>query len=251
MSRKKPRKPEPRHEQSFSKRKPQQSSPPPPRADLLPLAPKTAGQEELIDAIQRNEITICDGPAGTGKTLISFGSALHYRLSDKNIKRIVICRPTIAAGDDDDIGYLPGDLNEKMGPFIAPFVRDSAPLLIDTDMHLNPQDYKQFVENFLMSLDIEIVPLMFMRGRTFNNSFVILDEAQNCTKNDFKLFLTRIGKNSKVVIEGDSTQADRDNGYLTELQKDLAYMNKVAIVKLDGKDIVRNPLIAEILKRID
>jgi phosphate starvation-inducible PhoH-like protein len=175
---------------------------------------------------------------------------LHYRVSEKNIKRIVIVRPTIPAGDDDDIGYLPGDLNEKMGPFIAPFVRDSAPLLIETPGYMNPQEYKQFVENFLTSLDIEIVPLMFMRGRTFNNSFVILDEAQNCTKNDFKLFLTRIGKHCKVIIEGDSTQADRDNGYLPELKKDLAYMDHVSIVNLDGKDIVRNPLIAEILKRI-
>lgn len=257
MSRKRSRKPDNNENRSDTRkdsrgpvrRKPDQ---PPVRLGLLqPLIPKTRGQEDLLDSIRQKQITICDGVAGTGKTFLSFGSALHARESDKNIKRVVIVRPTLPAGDDDDIGFLPGSLEDKMGPFVAPLIKDSAPLLIEADVHLNATEYKEFVESYLKAIDIEIVPLAFLRGRTFNNAFIILDEAQNCTEADFKLFLTRIGKNSKVVIEGDSTQSDREDGYLSQLQDLLADMPEIGIVHLEGTDIVRNPLISDILRRFD
>jgi phosphate starvation-inducible PhoH-like protein len=217
---------------------------------LQPLVPKTRGQEDLIEAINTSDITICDGPAGTGKTYISFGSALHARLNDPDIRRIVIVRPTIPAGEDDPIGFLPGDLNDKMAPFVAPLMKDSAAQLIHSDYHMDAVEYQEFLNDLVARLDIEIAPLAFIRGRTFNNSFVILDEAQNCTKNDFKLFLTRIGKNSRVIVEGDSSQSDREDGYLTQLQGLLEGMERVSVVKLHSCDIIRNELIAEILRRL-
>lgn len=216
---------------------------------LQPLNPQTRGQADLLEAINTSDITICDGPAGTGKTFISFGSALHARLEDPDIKRIIIVRPTIPAGDDDPLGALPGTLEEKMAPLVAPLMKDAAPQLIHTPHYMDAIEYQEFLADLVARLDIEIVPLAFLRGRTFNNSFVILDEAQNCTKNDFKLFLTRIGKYSRVVIEGDSTQSDREDGYLTQLQGLLLEMDRVSVVKLGFEDIVRNELIGEILRR--
>lgn len=223
--------------------------PPTRRVNLLPITPQTRGQEDLIEAIATSDITVCDGPAGSGKSLISFGSALHYRESDHHIKRIVVVRPILPAGDDDEIGYLPGGVDEKLGPYTAPLFRDAASLLIECEDRLSTQEYNEMVKEYLASLDVEVIPLSMLRGRSLNNSFIILDEAQNCTKSDFKLFLTRIGKNSRVVIEGDSTQSDRDDGYLTQLQGTLAEMKRVSIVKLGSVDIVRSPLIAEILRR--
>lgn len=218
--------------------------------NLQPIEPQTPGQAELLDAIAANRIVICDGPAGTGKTFISFGSALHARLDDHRINKIVIVRPVIPAGEDDLLGYLPGDLNEKMRPFIAPLMKDAAPQLIEGDSYMDALDYQRFLAEVIARLDLEIVPLAFMRGRTFNNAFVILDEAQNCTKNDFKLFMTRIGKDSRIIIEGDSTQCDRDDGYLAQLQVDFKGMRDTAVVKLDDRDIVRDELIAEIIRRL-
>lgn len=219
------------------------------KSSLQDLEPQTDGQAELMDAIDTHDITICDGPAGTGKTLISFWSAIRYRISDPSIMKIVIVRPTLQSGEDDPLGHLPGDLNDKMGPFIAPFLKDSAPLLIKSDRYVDALDQKAYVQDVLLRLDIEIVPLAYMRGRTFNNSFIILDEAQNCTKSDFKLFLTRIGKDAKVIIEGDSTQSDREDGYLEKLQDIMGNFPEVAIVKMRSADIIRNPLIAKILVR--
>ena len=137
MSRKRSKKPEQENKQN-KRRAPEE---PIRKGSLQPIIPKTKGQEEFIDAIASHDITICDGPAGSGKSLIAFGSALHFRESDHRIKKIVIVRPVLPSGDDDELGALPGGLEEKMGPFIAPFVKDIAPLLIEADSSLTGNEY--------------------------------------------------------------------------------------------------------------
>lgn len=231
-------------------RKGQTLQPTRPRMSLLPITPKTPGQELLIDAIAKHEITICDGPAGTGKTLISFGSALHYRESDHRYKRIIIVRPVLPSGDDDEIGYLPGDINEKLGPYTAPLLRDAASLLIESEDHVSPQEYDEMLKEYLLSLAVEVIPLSMLRGRSLNNAFIILDEAQNCTMKDFELFVTRIGKNCKVIIEGDSSQSDREDSGLIELQDKFEGLSFVKNIRLAHSDIVRNANIAAMLKRL-
>lgn len=228
-----------------------QNNTPEDRGLLNKVIPKTAGQEILIDAIANNEIVIANGPAGSGKTYIAFGAALESYFKG-HCRRIIIVRPTLTAGDDDNIGYLPGDLYEKMTPFLAPLMRDSAPQL------LKPEVFRSFGDrsiidpmiSLLAKIDIEVVPLAFIRGRSFDNSFCILDEAQNCTTNDLKLFLTRIGKGSRTIIEGDATQSDRDNSGLIDVMQRLQGMDQVGIVQLTEADIIRNPLITHILKRL-
>lgn len=226
---------------------------------LLPLEPKSDGQEIFIRAINSKPIVICDGPAGSGKTIISFGSALRSCVHDPDIERIVVVRPTFTSSDEPELGFLPGALNDKMAPFMAPLLRDSAPLLFKKNTR-NAEDQrfverfgnrKENVAHFLSRFDIEIVPLQLMRGRSFHHSFIILDEAQNCSMSDFKLFLTRIGKKSRVVIEGDSTQKDRDNGALPTLMKKLQGLDCVALVKLNSDDIVRNTMISDLIQRLD
>lgn len=226
---------------------------------LAPLEPKSVGQEIFIKAIETKPIVICDGPAGSGKTIISFGSALRSCLYDDDIERIIIVRPTFTSSDEPELGYLPGTLDEKMAPFVAPLLRDSAPLLFRRTSR-NSGDQK-FIDRFgngrestshlLSRFDIEIIPLHMMRGRSLHSSFIILDEAQNCSMEDFKLFLTRIGKKSRVIIEGDSTQKDRENGALPLLMKKLVGLDFVGIVKLTSEDIVRNTLICDIIDRLD
>lgn len=226
---------------------------------LQPLEPKSVGQEIFLEAIKSKPIVICDGPAGTGKTLISFGSALRAYLADDVIERIIVVRPTFTASDEPELGFLPGSLNDKMAPFMAPLLRDSAPLLLKRPSR-NAED-QRFIDRFgsgrdstaslLAQFDIEVVPIHLMRGRTFNKAFIILDEAQNCSLADFKLFLTRIGKNSRVIIEGDSTQTDRENGALPLLMKKMAGSDYVGLVKLGPEDIIRNNLIADLIKRLD
>jgi phosphate starvation-inducible PhoH-like protein len=229
------------------------------KALLHPIVPKTVGQEIFLEAINEKPIVICDGPAGSGKTFLSFGSALKEYVSNPDIMRIIVVRPTFTAGDEPALGFLPGGLNDKMEPFLAPILRDSAPLLI-RKMPRSPSD-SRFIERFgnkksdltalLARFDIEIVPLHLMRGRSFHRAFIILDEAQNCSMADFKLFLTRIGKKSRAIIEGDSTQKDRPDGCLPELMGKLHGLNSVATVRLTDSDIIRNPIISEILKRFD
>lgn len=230
-----------------------------PKSILHPLEAKTAGQQLFLDAIKNKPVAICDGPAGTGKTFISFGCALREYVNNNDISRIVVVRPTITAGDEPGLGFLPGTLNDKMAPFLAPILRDSAPLLIKKMTRNSGEE--RFINRFgnerndtiaiLSKFDIEIVPLHLMRGRTFHNTFVILDEAQNCTMADFKLFLTRIGKRSQVVIEGDASQADRKDGALVLLMEKLEGLDSVATVKLTAEDIIRNPIIYDILKRLN
>lgn len=226
---------------------------------LHPLEARTAGQRLYLDAIKDKPVTICEGPAGTGKTFISFGCALQAYVNNSDIRRIVVVRPTITAGDEPGLGFLPGNLDDKMAPFLAPILRDSAPLLIRKTPRTPGEE--RFIDRFgnekdntlstLTKFDIEIVPLHLMRGRTFHNTFVILDEAQNCTMADFKLFLTRIGKKSQVVIEGDASQVDRKDGALVKLMKKLQGLDSVATVRLTEEDIIRNPIIFDILRRLN
>lgn len=226
---------------------------------LVSLEPKSVGQEIFIRAIEDKPIVICDGIAGTGKTIISFGSALRKCIHDDDIERIVIVRPTFTASDEPALGFLPGTLEEKMAPFMAPLLRDSASLLFKKSSRNS--DDQRFVDRFgngrdatlsaLSKFDIEIVPLHLMRGRSFHHSFIILDEAQNCSMTDFKLFLTRVGLHSRVIIEGDSTQKDREDGSLPLLMKKLQGLDFVGIVKLTSEDIVRNNMIADIIDRLD
>lgn len=221
------------------------------RGLLNKVVPKTAGQEIFLDAIEQNEIIICNGPAGSGKTYLTFGVALDYYFSGL-CKRIVIVRPTLSAGDDDNIGYLPGDLHDKMSPFLAPLIKDSGSQL------LKPELFRTFgnrgiidpLLSILTKIDIEIVPLAFIRGRSFHNAFCILDEAQNCTVSDLKLFLTRIGRNTKTIIEGDSTQSDRDDSGLIDVMQRLQGLEKIGVVQMTEMDIIRNPLITQILRRL-
>lgn len=226
---------------------------------LAPLEPKSVGQEIFIRAIEEKPIVICDGPAGSGKTLISFGSALRSYIYGDEIDRIVIVRPTFTSSDEPELGFLPGTLDDKMAPFVAPLLKDSAPLLFKKPSRSSGD--QKFIDRFgngrentvsmLAKIDIEIIPLHMMRGRSLHSSFIILDEAQNCSMADFKLFLTRIGRNSRVVIEGDSTQKDRPDGALPALMKKLQGLDFVGIVRLDSNDIVRNNMIADIIDRLD
>jgi phosphate starvation-inducible PhoH-like protein len=226
-----------------------------PRDLLNPIKPITEGQERLLQSIWKNDITICDGPAGTGKTLLTTYCAFDFYLQSPHNRRIILVRPTIPAGDDNDLGFIPGTINEKMRPFLAPLMTDAAPLILNGDSfrtNLNHFDRgaPDPMTALLSRFDIEIVPLQYMRGRTFNNCFVILDEAQNCTKNDLRLFITRIGMGSKYVIEGDSTQVDREDSFLDEFIDRMQGARDVGTVRLTEDDIVRNPLIADLLKRL-
>jgi phosphate starvation-inducible protein PhoH and related proteins len=218
---------------------------------IKPIYARTVGQEEFIDTVKAKELTLVNGLAGTGKSFISFGMAIHYRLTDPNIKRIVIVRPVIPSGSDDLIGFLPGDINEKLRPFTAPLFKDSAYQLFDFGEELSSLEYESMLQNFLLSLDIEVIPLSMLRGRSLANAFIILDESQNCNYEDFRLFLTRIGENSKVIIEGDSSQPDRDDSGFLEIIEKLRGLPEAGVVKLTEADIVRNPLIVKILERLD
>ena len=198
------------------------------------LQPKTAGQKRYIDAIRRNTITFGVGPAGTGKTYLAMAMAVAA-LKRKEVARIVLVRPVVEAGES--LGYLPGTLQEKLGPYIRPLYD----ALFDmTDMERGNALIEQGI--------IEIAPLAFMRGRTMNNAFVILDEAQNTTPDQMKMFLTRLGFSSKFVITGDVTQRDLlgVNG-LDVARRVLDGIDDIAFVDLGRNDIVRHSLVARIV----
>lgn len=198
------------------------------------LQPKTAGQKRYIDAIRRNTITFGVGPAGTGKTYLAMAMAVAA-LKRKEVARIVLVRPVVEAGES--LGYLPGTLQEKLDPYIRPLYD----ALFDmTDMERGNALIEQGI--------IEIAPLAFMRGRTMNNAFVILDEAQNTTPDQMKMFLTRLGFSSKFVITGDVTQRDLlgVNG-LDVARRVLDGIDDIAFVDLGRNDIVRHSLVARIV----
>ncbi len=198
---------------------------------------RTPNQIKLVKEVDRNDIVFAIGPAGTGKTYTAVALAVRA-LKNKLIKRIFLVRPAVEAGEN--LGFLPGDLKEKIDPYLRP--------LYDSLQDMLPEDkYNKYIEN----RTIEIAPMAFMRGRTLDNCFVILDEAQNATNTQLKMFLTRMGPNAKVIVTGDITQVDlppkMESGLIKAL-KILDGIKGIETVFLDVEDVVRHPLVKEIIK---
>ncbi len=200
------------------------------------IRPKTAGQRRYIEAIRENDIVFAIGPAGTGKTYLAVAMALNY-LQQGKVKRIVLTRPAVEAGEQ--LGFLPGDLFQKVNPYLRP--------LYDAIYDMIPASE---LDKYMQTGRVEIAPLAFMRGRTLNNAFIILDEAQNTTHTQMKMFLTRMGFGSKVVVTGDITQIDLVGvtSGLTEVPRILSGILGIAIVYLDRTDVVRHPLVKAIIE---
>ena len=200
---------------------------------------KTAGQKRYVDAIQSNTVTFGIGPAGTGKTYLAMAMAIAA-LTRKEVARVILTRPVVEAGES--LGYLPGNLSEKIDPYIRPLYD----ALFDmTDMERGNQWIAQGI--------IEIAPIAYMRGRTLNDSFIILDEAQNTTPDQMKMFLTRLGFASKMVITGDVTQLDlpRRTCGLLNVRQILEGQDDIAFIELTGKDVVRHSLVQRIVAAYD
>lgn len=202
-----------------------------------PVKPKTIGQKKYVDAIRKNTVTIAVGPAGTGKTYLAVALAVEA-FRAKSVNRIVLTRPAVEAGEK--LGFLPGDLQQKVDPYLRP--------LYDAlfDM-LGAESFQRCLERG----DIEVAPLAYMRGRTLDDSFIILDEAQNTTGEQMKMFLTRLGMNSKAVVTGDITQIDLPDGKrsgLKEAVKILKDIDGIAITAFSDRDVVRHRLVQEIIK---
>jgi len=199
-------------------------------------APRTPGQTAYVQAMLRNDLVFCIGPAGTGKTFLAVAVALHYLRRGK-LNRIVLCRPAVEAGEN--LGYLPGDMHAKVNPYLRPLY-DALHDLMDA------RRVRRYVDNDI----IEILPLAFVRGRTLDEAFIILDEAQNCTAAQMKTFLTRLGAKAKLVVTGDITQVDLPpdcKSGLIDAQERLPGVAGIRFVWLDERDIVRHPLVRRIL----
>lgn len=206
---------------------------------LLPnrVKPKTAGQRRYIEAISKNPITFGIGPAGTGKTYLAVAMAISA-LKNKEVKRIILTRPAVEAGEK--LGFLPGDLQAKIDPYLRPLY-DSLYDMMDSSK----------IDFFLENAIIEVAPLAFMRGRTLNDAFIILDEAQNTTPEQMKMFLTRMGFHSKVVVTGDITQIDLPNNVTSGLnisERILKDIDGIGFLYFKESDVVRHPLVASIIK---
>jgi len=214
----------------------------PPRKNIQPLQAKTEAQGQFIAGIIKNDIMFGLGPAGTGKTFVSTSLAAEA-LANGEIEKIIFTRPMVEAGEK--MGHLPGGLDEKYAPWVQPLVS-----VLNTKLGVND------VEGKMKSQKIEALPLMFMRGRSLDNAWIILDEAQNTTPEQMKMFLTRIGENSKIIIDGDITQSDLvdfrgesiPNGLQDALDR-LSGIGGIDKVEFTEEDIVRNPLIKTILQR--
>ena len=200
------------------------------------IVPKTKNQQKLVDTINEKDLVFAVGPAGTGKTYVSVAMAVKA-LKDRDVKKIIITRPAVEAGEN--LGFLPGDLKEKIDPYLRP-VFDALNDMIPSEK------LKYYKENGT----IEIAPLAYMRGRTLNNAFILLDEAQNTTPMQIKMFLTRMGPNSKMIITGDLTQIDlpsKQKSGLVESLDILKDVKGIGFVKLDGKDVIRHKLVRDII----
>lgn len=205
------------------------------RSDIA-IKPRTRGQKKLLDAIKHNELVIVTGPAGTGKTFLAMAAALSALLN-KEVNRLVLTRPAVEAGEN--LGYLPGDFKEKVNPYLRPLF-DALYTIADTGQARRLFDRDQ----------IEVAPLAYMRGRTLSNCFAILDEAQNTTTEQMKMFLTRLGKGSRAIITGDTTQIDLPRGTrsgLLEACRILRGTRNISIVDLEKEDIVRHQLVQDIV----
>lgn len=205
-----------------------------------PLKPKTLGQKEYVKAIRENDIVFGIGPAGTGKTYIAVAMAINA-FRNKEVQKIILARPAVEAGER--LGFLPGDLQEKVDPYLRPLY-DALYDVLGRDAALRLRE-KEI---------IEVVPLAYMRGRTLDNSFIILDEAQNTTKEQMKMFLTRMGFGSKVVVTGDITQIDLPKGKksgLVEAQRVLENVSGISFCQLKDTDVVRHELVRRIINAYD
>lgn len=199
------------------------------------VRPKTAGQKRYVDAIRENTVTFGIGPAGTGKSWLAVAMAVQA-LHARHVQRIILTRPAVEAGER--LGFLPGDLMAKIDPYLRPLY-DALFDMVEAEA----------AQKLIERQTIEVAPLAFMRGRTLNNSFIILDEAQNTTPEQMKMFLTRIGFGSKVVVTGDVSQIDVPDGRsgLVGLEKKLGNIESLAFVTLDGSDVVRHRIVADIV----
>ncbi|HOY94691.1 MAG TPA: PhoH family protein [Catalimonadaceae bacterium] len=203
----------------------------------FPIKARTPNQKRMVDACLKHDLVFATGPAGTGKTYTAVAIAVRA-LKNKEVKKIIITRPAVEAGEN--LGFLPGDLKEKIDPYLRP-VYDAL------DDMLPPEKMKFYQENRV----IEIAPLAYMRGRTLNNAFILLDEAQNTTPSQIKMFLTRMGPNSKVIVTGDMTQVDlprHQQSGLTEAYHILKSIKGIAFIHLDSTDVVRHKLVQEIIR---
>ncbi len=199
------------------------------------VKPQNANQAALLEAMAKNSLVIAVGPAGTGKTYLAISAAVEA-LESGRVDRIVLSRPALEAGET--IGFLPGDIQEKMAPYLRP--------LYDA---LNDRLGSKRLKQYLVDGAIEIAPIGFMRGRTLNNAFVVIDEAQNCTYNQIKMLLTRLGWHSTMVLTGDPDQSDLLDGMsgLRDIADRLEVVPGIAVVRLSDRDIVRHPLVASML----
>ena len=201
------------------------------------VIPRSEKQKNYVRALKESDIVISAGPAGTGKTFLAVAIGLTMLL-DKKIERIILSRPAVEAGER--LGFLPGDMREKVDPYLRPLYDSLYDLL----------DFEKIQKKIEVG-DIEIAPLAFMRGRTLKNSFAILDEAQNATDTQIKMFLTRIGENSKIVINGDPSQIDLPNKSLSGLNRSkklLGHLKEISVIDFDHTDVVRHPLVSKIVK---
>jgi phosphate starvation-inducible PhoH-like protein len=202
-----------------------------------PVKPKTVNQQKLVQSVKDNDLVFALGPAGTGKTFVSVALAVRA-LKNKQVKKIIITRPAVEAGEN--LGFLPGDLKEKIDPYLRPIydaLNDMVPF----------EKLKYYLEREI----IEIAPLAYMRGRTLHNAFILLDEAQNTTAMQMKMFLTRMGPESKMIVTGDTSQIDlpkNQSSGLKEAVRILNQVNGIGFVELSGRDVVRHKLVRDIIE---
>lgn len=204
------------------------------------IGPRTKGQREYVEAISKHDIVFGVGPAGTGKTYLAMACAVES-LKKEEVRRLILTRPAIEAGES--LGFLPGDMIEKISPYLRPLY-DALYDMMDAER----------IEKYLESGIIEVAPLAYMRGRTLNDAFIILDEAQNCTAEQMKMFLTRLGFDSKAVITGDITQSDLPQGKpigLLQAQDILKDIEGIRFIYLTGSDVVRHALVQKIIEAYD